>query len=128
MADHPYQLDGDLIIIPVTLSGKQGTYNGMFVLDTGSAGVIIDHEIAFDLGYSARDSMGFSTVSSAVGKEQGYRLKIEGVECLGKKIQAMEVRCHDLREQGVEGLIGMSFLKQFRWCVDPGKQIICVSE
>lgn len=64
MADYPYQLDGELIIIPVTLSGKQGTYNGMFVLDTGSAAVIIDHEIAFDLGYSARDSIGFSIVVS----------------------------------------------------------------
>lgn len=36
----------------------------------------------------------------------------------------VEVRCHDLKDRGVEGLIGMSFLKQFKWCVDPKKQII----
>ncbi len=120
--------NGELIIVPVTLYGRENTYNGMFVLDTGSSAIIIDHEIVFDLGYSARDSVGFSTISSAVGKERGYRLQIEGMESLGKKIQLIEVRCHDLKEQGVEGLVGMSFLKQFRWCVDPIRQVISIPE
>ncbi|OGQ06270.1 MAG: hypothetical protein A2W61_02215 [Deltaproteobacteria bacterium RIFCSPLOWO2_01_44_7] len=126
MADHPYRLDGELIIISVKLRGKLGSYNGKFVLDTGSSAIIIDHEIASDLGYSAKDGIGFSTVRSAVGKEKGYRLQIESIESLGQKTGSIEVRCHDLKEQGVEGLIGMSFLKQFKWCVDPEKQIISV--
>lgn len=126
MADHSYRLDGELIIVAVKLKSKTRSYNGMFVLDTGASGIIIDHEIASDLGYSARDSIGFSTVSSAVGKEKGYRLVIEGFEALGNKIESVEVRCHDLKDQGAEGLIGMSFLKQFSWCVHPSKQVISV--
>ncbi len=127
MADYPYRLDGELIIISVKLHGKAGAYNGKFVLDTGSSGMIIDHEVAFDLGYSANDGIGFSTVRSAIGKEKGYRLIIEGFEALGKKASSIEVRCHDLKDQGVEGLVGMSFLKQFDWCVHPKNQFISVS-
>ncbi|MFH1829366.1 MAG: retropepsin-like aspartic protease [Pseudomonadota bacterium] len=126
MADYPYRLDGELIIVPVKLRSKTDAYNGMFVLDTGSSGIIIDHEIAFDLGYTAKDGVGFSTVSSAVGKEKGYRLLIDAFEVFGKKLNSIEVRCHDLKDQGVEGLIGMSFLKRFNWCVYPKRQVISI--
>ena len=126
MADYPYRLDGELIVVPVTLHGAIGASNGMFVLDTGSSAMIIDHEVALDLGYSVKDGIGFSTVSSAAGKEKGYRLLIEGFEAFGKKNRSMEVRCHDLKDHGVEGLIGMVFLKQFDWCLHPSQQVISV--
>lgn len=124
MADHEYKLDGELIVVPVYLVGKAGVYDGMFILDTGSSGIVIDHTVAFTLGYSARDGVGFSTISSVVGKERGYRLAIEKFETLGKELLNIEVRCHDLKEQGVEGLVGMAFLKHFKWCLDPVKQKI----
>lgn len=63
---------------------------------------------------------------SAAGKEEGYRLVVGEFEALGKKIGAVEVRCHDLKDQGVEGLIGMTFLKQFDWCVHPQRRVISV--
>lgn len=126
MANYSYRLDGELIIIAVKLLSKTDVYNGMFILDTGASGIIIDHEIASDLGYSARDASGLSTVSSAIGKEKGYRLIIEGFEALGKKFNFVEVRCHDLKDQGADGLIGMSFLKQFDWCLHPSRQTISV--
>lgn len=127
MADFQYRVESELILVPVTLYGRRNrTHNASFILDTGASKIIIDHAIAFDLGYSAKDGVGFSTVSSAVGKERGYRLQIEGFEALGKKISPVEVACHDLRDQGVEGLMGMTFLKQFDWCLHPKKQVISV--
>jgi len=111
----------------VSLYGRHNRlHNASFILDTGASRIIVDHAIALDLGYSAKDGVGFSTVSSAVGKERGYRLVIEGFECLGKKITSVEVSCHDLKNQGVEGLVGMAFLKQFDWCVHPKKQVISI--
>lgn len=97
MADFAYELDGELIVIPVCLVGKAGIYDGMFVLDTGSSSIIIDHAVAFDLGYSAQDGAGFSTVSSAAGREKGYRLVVNEFEALGKELHSVEVRCHDLQ-------------------------------
>ena len=59
-------------------------------------------------------------------QEKGYRLLIDSFEALGKKTASVEVRCHDLKDQGVEGLIGMTFLKQFDWCLHPAKQVLAV--
>lgn len=97
-----------------------------FILDTGASFNIVDHSLASVLGYSARDGVGLSTVSSAVGKEMGYRVVIQGFEALGKKQLNVEVACHDLKEQGVEGLIGMAFLDQFNWCLHPKERIIWI--
>ncbi len=124
MADYTYRLDKRLIVLPIILYGKNGRLMNEFILDTGASYTIIDHSLAFALGYSAADGVGFSRVTSAVGKEQGYRLIIEGFEALGRKQNRVEVACHDLREQGVEGLIGMSFLEQFDWCVYPRTHVI----
>ena len=53
---------------------------------------------------------------------------IEGLEVLGKYFSQVEVACHDLKEQGVEGLVGMPFLGQFDWCLHPRQQIISINE
>jgi len=126
MADYTYRLDKHLIVVPIVLHGRNGRLTNEFILDTGASYAIIDHSLASALGYSASDGVGFSKVSSAVGKERGYRLIIDGFEALGKKFNRIEVACHDLKEQGVEGLLGMPFLEQFDWCVHPNRQIISV--
>lgn len=128
MADHPYRTESELILVPVTLVGRGRTHNASFILDTGAYMIIIDHSIALDLGYSAHDGVGFSTVSSVIGKERGYRLVVDSLEALGQKKQSVEVACHDLKDQGVEGLIGMTFLKQFNWCLHSDRQVIVVAD
>lgn len=127
MADHAYGLDGRLILVPVVLYGKHGRANSEFILDTGATFTMIDPSIADLLGYSARDASGFSAVASAVGRERGYRLVIKQFEALGKCRVRMEVACHDLKQQGVEGLIGMDFLETFDWCLHPSQHIIRLS-
>lgn len=126
MADHRYELDGQLILLPVTLHGRHRTHETDFILDTGATLNMIDPGIADILGYSARDASGFSSVASAAGRERGYRLILEAFEALGQRIPQIEVACHDLKQQGVEGLIGMDFLKRLNWCVYPEQQIIVV--
>lgn len=126
MADFSYSVEKRLIIIPVTLYGKSRRVKGEFVLDTGASLMVVDHEVINALGYSAREGTGLSVVSSVVGREQGYRLIVEGFETLGRKITNIEVTVHDLKEQGVEGLVGMSFLEQFPWCLDPARKVISV--
>ncbi len=126
MGEFHYQLDRELILIPVTLTGRSRTDSALFVFDTGASGILLDHELAEFLGYSAKDAIGFSTVSSAVGKERGYRLQLECIEAIGHRAPSIEVACHDLKEQGIDGLLGMTFLNRFRWCVHPDRQVIVV--
>lgn len=124
MADHPYRIDKRLIVIPVKLFSPTRFFRANFVLDTGASHTIIDHRIAEAIGYSQANTVAPSRVSSAAGKEVGYRIQLASIEALGKKFVSFEVGCHALYEQGVEGLIGMTFLEQFDFCIFPSKKII----
>ena len=126
MADFRYQVEKHLIIIPVTLHGPNGAMDADFILDTGAAHTIIDHSLASALGYSASNATGHSKVRSVVGEERGYRVKLAHIDSLGKKSEDFEVACHDLMEQDVQGLLGMTFLEQFKFCIDPKKQTISI--
>ncbi len=126
MADYAYRLDHRLILVEVRLSGPKGTFDAEFVLDTGASYTIIDYRLAEYLGYSKKDAFSPSRVSSALGKEEGYRINIEAIESLGKRIAPFEVACHSLYEQGVVGLLGMTFLERFDFCIFPSRQIVRV--
>jgi predicted aspartyl protease len=126
MADFRYQVEKHLIIVPVTLYGPNGAMDADFILDTGAAHTIIDHSLVSALGYSASDATGHSKVRSVVGEERGYRVRIARIDALGKMIKNFEVACHDLLEQDVQGLLGMTFLEQFKFCIDPQNQTLSV--
>ena len=126
MANFSYEVDKNLILIPVTLHSSTGSVRARFVLDTGASITIVDHRIAETIGYGPRHAVAPSRVTSAAGKEHGFRIKIESFETLGKRLENFEVACHALLEQGVEGLIGMNFLKQFDFCVFPSKNVISI--
>ncbi len=124
MADFSYSVDKRLIIVPVKIYSATHFIDAKFVLDTGASYTIVDHRLAISLGYSKDTSISKSTVSSAAGREEGYRTKIASIEALGKKLSPFEIACHPLFEQGVEGLLGMTFLEQFEFCIFPSKQVI----
>lgn len=126
MADHTFRLDHRLMLVEVILSGPKGTFSSEFILDTGASYTIVDYRLAEHLGYSKKDSFSPSCVSSALGKEEGFRIRIETIESLGKKFAPFEVACHSLYEQGVAGLLGMTFLENFDFSILPSKQIIRV--
>lgn len=124
MADFPYFVDKRLITIPVRLYNGQHFIDARFVLDTGASFTIVDHRIAESIGLSSKSATAPSRVSSAAGKEEGFRIKITALETLGKRVENFEIACHALLEQGVEGLIGMNFLEQFDFCIYPSKEMI----
>lgn len=124
MADFPYFVDKRLITIPVRIYSGSHFIDARFVLDSGASYTIIDHRIAESIGYLPNMAISTSRVSSAAGKEEGFRIKVAAFETLGKRLEDFEVACHALLEQGVEGLIGMNFLEQFDFCIYPTKNTI----
>lgn len=127
MADFRYRLDKRLIIVPVKLWSPTHFIDAHFVVDTGASHTIVDYRLAESIGYSQKNSTAISRVSSAAGKEEGYHVQLEAIEALGKRIGSFEVACHRLYEQGVEGLLGMTFLEQFDFCIFPTQHLIRVS-
>lgn len=126
MADFRYVVDKHLIIVPVILTGPTGSMYADFILDTGAAHTIVDHSLATAIGYTARDAVGHSKVRSAVGEEKGYRINLMRIESLDKVLEDFEVACHDLLQQDVQGLLGMTFLERYRFTIDPHKRIISI--
>lgn len=124
MADYKYTTLSGLILLQLRVCGPLGWTNAMFVLDTGASQTIIIPDVTDSIGFSARDSHDFSTVQSPIGKEHGYRLKLNAFEALGKKVENFEVSCHDLGVDRIDGLLGMNFLSQFNFCIHPKEKII----
>lgn len=124
MADHSYDVDKRLMIVPVKVFSPTHFIDAKFVLDTGASHTIVDYRLAAALGYAKETATSASTVRSAVGCEEGYRTRIDAIEALGKKLALFEIACHPLFEQGVEGLLGMTFLEQFEFCIFPKQRII----
>lgn len=124
MADFTYRLDKRLIIVPAFIRGRLNGYDVDLILDTGASLTIIDPALANRLGFGEKDRVGTSTMQSPVGKEKGFRLKLNTFECLGKTVENFEVACHALGLQHIDGLIGMNFLEQFDFCLYSKKGII----
>ena len=71
---------GDLIIVEATVWGPMGHRVLELALDTGSAHTVILPEIMDELGFNPSDGLAITGVYSAVGKEQGYLIKVPRFE------------------------------------------------
>lgn len=124
MADFKYRLDKRLIIIPAFIQGAQNRYNFHLILDTGASLTTLDPFVLMAFQFSEFDYLGPSTVRSPVGKEKGFRIRIADFQCLGKRVGALEIACHPLGLQHVDGLLGMNFLENFDFCIYPQQNLI----
>ena len=105
----------DLIIVPGRIWGPrgEGPRLNMF-LDTGSAETVVLPEVLDELGYSAREGDQITVMRSAVGREEGYLIRIARFACLGFQFSNFQVHAHDLPEGwGIHGLLGLTFLRDF---------------
>jgi len=53
---------------------------------------------------------------SAVGREEGYMIRVSRFVCLGYHEVDFRIHAHDLPEGwGIHGLVGLSFLRQLNY-------------
>jgi len=104
----------DLIIVRSMIWGR-GQYNQLsLAIDTASTATVVAPHVIEDIGYTPRDGLSITTVRSAIGKEQGYTLKVARFEALGFACSNFEVNVFDLATgPDIDGLIGLSFLQHF---------------
>lgn len=104
----------DLIIVKARIWGPAGKTPASLAVDTGSAHTVIAAGLIDDLGYSPRHGEQIATVRTAVGKEQGYLLRVSRFWALGFAVPDFRVHVFDLPDGfGIDGLIGLSFLRAF---------------
>ena len=73
-------------------------------------------EIVDALGYTPRDAEAITDVYSAIGKEQGYTLRVARFAALGFDVADFRVHVFDLPDRyGIDGLAGLGFLRRFNY-------------
>ncbi|HWO17870.1 MAG TPA: retropepsin-like aspartic protease [Kofleriaceae bacterium] len=108
----------ELIIVEAKIWGPRGELELDLVLDTGSMHTVILPDIMDDLGFNPRDALAITDVYSAVGKEQGYMIKVPRFEALGFTRTDFPIHVFDLADRyGIDGLIGLSFLHHYDYTV-----------
>jgi len=108
----------DLIVVEGRIWGPGGRQRRplRLVLDTGAAETIVIPEVLDELGYNPRQGEGITVIRSAVGREEGYLIRVARFACLGHESNEFRVHAHDLPEGwNIEGLIGLTFLRQLNY-------------
>lgn len=106
--------EGDLIVVNATVRGPRGSFPARLALDTGSAATVLVPDLVDEIGYTARDGTVRTSVTTAIGEEHGYLLKVAQLEALGFTVTAFPVHVFDLANRhGIEGLVGLNFLRRF---------------
>lgn len=108
----------DLIIVDGYVWGRNAKQRRALslVLDTGAGETIIIPGVLDELGYSARDGEERTVLRSAVGHEEGFMIRVARFACLGHQDTDFRIHAHDLPEGwGIDGLIGLSFLRQLNY-------------
>lgn len=109
------------------LYGPRGYRPLSLAFDTAASETHIVPEIIDDLGYSPRQGEAITSVSSAIGKEPGYMLRVTRFSSFGFSFPHFAVHVHDLPEGiGIDGLLGLSFLRRFNYEVRSREGRICI--
>lgn len=106
--------------IGVTSSDESWVIYLPVVLDTGATTTILPADILSDLGYDPGHP-GLSRIRMITGSGIEYApcVVIKSLIVGGEKIDNVEVLCHDLpAEAGIDGLLGLNFLKNFDFTVE----------
>jgi len=123
-----YDPSATSIVIDLLLEAADGRSSLLIpvVLDTGASLTIVATDIMAQLGYDpANPGLGRQRIITGSGVEYAPRTTVRSATAIGQKVANLEVLCHDLPpESGVDGLLGLSFLKHFKLTIRFRKGII----
>jgi len=103
-----------VVIIKVECFGERGSRILDLIFDTGSTYTMIPWKVAESLGYDPTLSRRRVSIVTASTTEIVPLITINSMVALGRKVDHVDVVCHDLPPKSrVDGLLGLSFLKNF---------------
>lgn len=119
--------DEELIIVNASIENK---YQFRLALDTAATHSTIDSNVLYLSGYEFKDSKGEYEIETANGIIIVERYDIDQLECLGIVKTNFEVQVYDFLAHGItsdyDGVIGLNFLREHKFCVDLAKGEISV--
>ena len=119
--------DEDVIIVNASIEGK---YKFRLALDTAATHTTIDSNVLYFSGYELRNSKGEKEIETSNGIIVVETFDIDHLECLGITKTNFEVQVYDFLTHGIssdyDGVIGLNFLKEHKFCIDIAKGEIII--
>src|SRR5437667_4400634 len=107
-----------LIILPTRLWGPARDTVVRLALDTGATGSLWNWDVLVLLGYDPAIETERLQITTGSGVEFVPRIPLERIEALGLTRQDFPILAHTLPPSaGVDGLLGLDFLRQHRLTV-----------
>lgn len=119
----PLQQVGHLFVVTVKLNGEQ---DARLIVDTGASHSVVSHRLAIELGLYSDLAMGTVTMNTVGGSVQAPLARIKSIRLAEAEVRDSVVVIHDLPDSpgGVEGLLGLSALREFQVMLDPTKKVL----
>ena len=115
----PFDRDQGLILVTERIDGPIGARYLILALDTGATSTVIDVNRLVALGYDPAASNDRTRITTGSGLEYVARVPVKQIGALGKQRSDFQVFAHTLhRSAGVDGLLGLNFLRAARLSVD----------
>ncbi len=114
-----FEPDRDLIVVTAHIFGPSSDTVVRLALDTGAVGTVIHPEILAALGYDLSQTASQVCIVTASGVRSASRLVLNRIRALDQEDTSLLVTCHALPPTaGVEGLLGLDFIRRQRLVVD----------
>jgi hypothetical protein len=121
--------DEDLILVKARVFGKQGRRRITLALDTAASHTHIAPDIIDELGYSPIEGDAMTSVTSAIGREPGYMLRVQRIEALGVRLRRLSDPCpRPARWHRNRRPARTSFLTQFNYEIRSAEGRILVEQ
>jgi predicted aspartyl protease len=110
---HRFRSTDGLVRVPVVVLAPRARARLRFVVDPGTARTIVAERRAVHLGLTRAVATRRSRVSSVLGAEEGWVVRVDSLEALGWCRQDFDVACHRFAEGAdVDGLLGADFFAE----------------
>ncbi len=111
--------DEDVIIVNAAIEGK---YKFRLALDTAATHTTIDSNVLYFSSYELNNSKGKQEIETSNGIIVVETYDIQQLECLGITKTNFEVQVYDFLAHGIisdyDGVIGLNFLREHKFCID----------
>ena len=112
-------LEIPIILKRVRIDGISASREVDMILDTGAMYTAISWDIAKDIGYDPAVAPNRVSIITANGVIEVPKIKVKAIGFRELHAEDVEVICHDIPEIAeIEGLMGLTFLKNFRILLD----------
>ena len=129
MKTFPFELktEEDVIIVNASIKGK---FKFRLALDTAATHTTIDSNVLFFSGYELKNSKGEKEIETSNGIIIVETYDLDQLECLGIAKTNFEVQVYDFLAHGItsdyDGVIGLNFLKEHKFCIDMVNGVVSV--